>query len=910
MSADRSALPPLSRDDWRRLEPKLDALLDASVERRAALLAELSEGDADRAARLERLVEECERAYELLERPATDRFASLLADTDTSMPEALAGRYRPVRELGRGGMATVYLAHDARHDRDVAVKVVRPELAATLGMDRFLREIAIVAQLHHPHIVPLFDSGEANGTLFYVMPYLEGHSLRERLDRSGPLSIAQALVILRDVCDALTHAHERGIVHRDIKPDNVLLSGRHALVTDFGVARAVSVAAEQGMRTAAGVLLGTPAYMAPEQATGDPHIDHRADVYAFGVLAYELLAGRPPFVGDGPQDIVTAHLVQTPEPLAALRPDVPAPLAELVMTCLAKRPADRWPSADVMLARLNSIAATVGGVDSDERLMVAPRRRRRRHWMGAAALVAITAAGGLWALMRSRGQTASPSSLAVLMFRYGGQPELESLAIGLTTSLIGALGRVPSIDVRSMDAVWPYRDGRTPLDIVARRLDVGWLVGGQVVRLADSVVVSAELTEAATGRLRGRRTAVAAPGNELAVIESLVSAVASMLRERIGDQVRLEGWRAGTHNEAAFDGVNRAYKYVRDADYLMRAGDIAGAFSNLHRADSALASASAAAPTWAEPLIQRAWVARKLAFSLYGIGRSADSVASVVDRGIEHAKAARRVQPNDARAREAHGVLLYARGLLTASGADAEAALDSAARVLTEATDADTSLARGLNVLSSIHYARGNVEQARLSLARAYEADAYAEDAKQILSRLFTYNFVDQDDAEARRWCATYASSQPDDWFGGYCRLQLMAWDPAETPTASAAWQVARASTSVAPEAVRSAVAAQLGMLVAGVLARAGEADSARRVVAAIAERVRHDATMARAPFDLELMELEAGVRVLLHEPDLAVRLLGDYISRRPDRRAVLSRDRRFRDLPIRRLPDAGPSGS
>src|SRR5215210_314375 len=205
-------------------------------------------------------------------------------------------------------MATVYLAEDLRHRRKVALKLLRPELAASLGPDRFLREIRIAAQLQHPHILPLLDSGEIGGFLYYVMPYVDGESLRARLTRQGELSVPEAARVLREVADALSYAHERGVVHRDIKPDNVLLSGRHALVTDFGVAKAVSEATGTSTLTTAGVALGTPSYMAPEQATADPAVDHRADLYAVGVLGYELIAGRPPFAGRTSQETLAAHL--------------------------------------------------------------------------------------------------------------------------------------------------------------------------------------------------------------------------------------------------------------------------------------------------------------------------------------------------------------------------------------------------------------------------------------------------------------------------------------------------------------------------------------------------------------------------------------------------------------------------
>jgi tRNA A-37 threonylcarbamoyl transferase component Bud32/tetratricopeptide (TPR) repeat protein len=278
-----------------------------------------------------------------------------------SLVAALRLSYRIDRELGQGGMATVYLAHDVKHDRRVAVKVLRPELAASLGPDRFLREIKIAAQLQHPHILPLLDSGGADGFLYYVMPYIEGESLRDRLTRKGELPVAEAIRLLRDVADALSYAHGRGVVHRDIKPDNVMLSGRHALVMDFGVAKAVSEATGRQTLTTIGVALGTPAYMAPEQAAADPNVDHRADIYAVGAMGYELLTGRPPFVGMTPQQVLAAHVTEAPKPVTDHRAACPPGLAELIMRALAKRPADRWQSADEMVERLESLSTPSGG---------------------------------------------------------------------------------------------------------------------------------------------------------------------------------------------------------------------------------------------------------------------------------------------------------------------------------------------------------------------------------------------------------------------------------------------------------------------------------------------------------------------------------------------------------------------
>jgi len=267
-----------------------------------------------------------------------------MSDSLDNLKSALAGRYDIDREIGQGGMATVYVARDVKHNRQVAVKVLRPDLAAALGHERFLREIEIAANLTHPHILPLYDSGEADGFLYYVMPYIKGDTLRDRIDKEGELPIAEAVRIIREVTDALSFAHSQGVVHRDIKPDNIMLSGRHAMVMDFGVAKAVSEATGRNQLTTAGMALGTPTYMAPEQATADPHVDHRADIYAVGIMAYELLAGRTPFQGASPQAVLAAHVTEEAEPVSKHRNQVSPELESVVMKCLAKRPADRWQS--------------------------------------------------------------------------------------------------------------------------------------------------------------------------------------------------------------------------------------------------------------------------------------------------------------------------------------------------------------------------------------------------------------------------------------------------------------------------------------------------------------------------------------------------------------------------------------
>ena len=309
-----------------------------------------------------------------------------MTDVSARLATALAARYTVERELGHGGMATVYLAHDVKHGRAVAVKVLRPELAQAVTAERFLREISIAARLQSPHVLPLFDSGESDGLLYYVMPYVEGESLRDQLARQGALAPSEAMRLLRDIVDGLAHAHRHGVVHRDIKPDNVMIAERHAIVVDFGVAKAVSDATAHHDLTSIGISLGTPAYMAPEQVAADANIDHRADIYAVGVLAYELLAGRPPFAG-GAHALLAAHIANAPEPLSTVRPDVPPAIAQIVMKCLEKDPAARFQTADELLGAIESLTTPIA--------ITAPMSRARRFALGAVAatvFVALTVA--------------------------------------------------------------------------------------------------------------------------------------------------------------------------------------------------------------------------------------------------------------------------------------------------------------------------------------------------------------------------------------------------------------------------------------------------------------------------------------------------------------------------------------
>jgi Tol biopolymer transport system component/tRNA A-37 threonylcarbamoyl transferase component Bud32 len=336
------------------------------------------------------------------------------------LQSTLGASYSVERELGGGGMSRVFAAEDKELGRPVVVKVLPPELAAGLNAERFRREIQLAARLQHPHIVPLLSAGSGareaggRGMLYYTMPLIEGESLRARLAREGRLPIRDAARVLRDLADALAYAHARGVVHRDIKPENVLLSGHHALVADFGVARAVTSATEEATLTAAGVALGTPAYMAPEQVAADPGVDHRADIYALGALGYEILTGRPPFVGSTPREVLAAHIAAPPDHVTRHRDSVPPELARLVMRCLEKSPEDRWQTAEELLAQLEALAAPSGEVAP---AAAGPLRLWQRPapmvWLAASIIAVVAGVAGALALS-TRSQASAASPLRVL----------------------------------------------------------------------------------------------------------------------------------------------------------------------------------------------------------------------------------------------------------------------------------------------------------------------------------------------------------------------------------------------------------------------------------------------------------------------------------------------------------------
>jgi serine/threonine protein kinase/tetratricopeptide (TPR) repeat protein len=406
---------------------------------------------------------------------------------DERLQAALGSAYRLERELGGGGMSRVFVATESALGRQVVIKVLPPELAAGLSVDRFRREIQLAASLQHPHIVPLLAAGPAGDMLYYTMPLIEGESLRTRIARGGELPVGETVRILRDVVDALACAHERGIVHRDIKPDNVLISRHHGLVADFGVAKALSEATGESSVTSTGIALGTPAYMSPEQATADPHVDHRADIYAVGALAYEMLTGRPPFSGNSAQAVLAAQVTQIPDPVTRHRSSIPPALSALVMRCLEKRPADRFQSADELLHLLENMATpSAGTVPTEAKPAVSSPPRSTHQRYGAAYLVlgAIIVLGLAWSFARYSGSNepsgTTAKTIVVLPFENLGRSEDEYFADGVTEEITNRLTGLSGLRVISRNSAKGYKGTRKPLKQVGQEVGATFALTGTV----------------------------------------------------------------------------------------------------------------------------------------------------------------------------------------------------------------------------------------------------------------------------------------------------------------------------------------------------------------------------------------------------------------------------------------------
>ena len=804
-----------------------------------------------------------------------------MPDLLESLREALADRYAVERELGRGGMATVFLAEDLKHHRSVAIKVLHAELTAALGPERFLREIEIAARLQHPHILPLYDSGAAAGFLYYVMPYVEGESLRDRLTREKQLPQDDAIRIATEVAGALAYAHSRGVVHRDIKPENIMLSGGTAVVTDFGIARAVSAADQSRHLTQTGTIIGTPAYMSPEQATGATEIDGRSDQYSLACVLYEMLVGAPPFTGPNAQAIIARHSLDMVSPPSIVRESIPDAVEGAILRALSKVPADRFPTTALFAEALTRPSAATGAYRRAtlERGIKQPRRALWRLLPIAAVVAALAGYFALRSARAGRGAVASgldPRHLAVLYFDdLSRDHSLGYVADGMTEALIANLSQVQPLTVISRNGVIPYRGGSVPADSIARTLGVGTLVTGSVEQVGDHLHVTVRLVDGASGADIKRASFDHRAGDLVTAIrDSLSGRVAEFLRARLGEEVRLRTEQMGTSSVAAWSFKERAEKSRKDAEAALEGDHAAAALGDFHQADSLAGLAEAADDKWVDPIVFRGTLA-------YRRGRLAEDPTEAlgwIKTGLGHAERALRMAPSDGRALELRGTLHYFQWTLrvTPDPAAAQALLQSARQDLESAVQADPSLASAYSTLSHLYYQVEDVPAAVLAARRAYEQDAYLSVARDVLSRLFFGSLDLEQFSQAERWCGEATRRFSRDYRSAQCQLLLMA-TPVRPPDVERAWQLVALLDTVTPEAFRSYLRLESRLRAGGVIARAGLKDSARHVL----DRARAATTRVADPGQ-DLLAIEAYERTLLGDRDEAIALLKRYSAANP----------------------------
>ncbi len=800
---------------------------------------------------------------------------------------AVAERYVIERELGRGGMATVLLAQDLKHHRPVAVKILRPELAAALGPDRFLREIEIVAHLTHPHILPLHDSGEAAGSLYYVMPYVAGESLRNRLLREELLPLDEAVRIAVEVADALGYAHGQGFVHRDIKPENILLVEQHAVVADFGIARAVSAAG--GARvTSTGISVGTPGYMSPEQASGEQELDGRSDIFSLGCVLHEMLTGRLP-----PGRAEERRAAKSS--LHARRPTMSVAVQQVLDRALAAAPTDRFGSAHEFGAALAQARKSGAGHR--------PMRPRPRALLGVA--VVLVAAAGWWAWAR-RGPPAiaatgalNPTHVAVLYFDdLSDHRTLGPVANGLTEDLIDRLGQVQALHVISANGARPFRDRAVPLDSIARQLKVGTVVAGSVTGSRARLRVAVRLIDAESGQQLQSQTFQRPGADLLGLRDSVAEKIASFLRERLGQSIQLRAQRASTNSVAAWELYQRAQALWEDARTLMQAGDVRAGADAVWAADSLLARAQVIDQRWILPIIARGWytltqgrltlMARPAGASV-SPARPARAFADWVARGMGFAQQALAHKPGDPQALALRGTLRYE--VWRNAPLAAPDTLAAAERDLRAAVVSDPTVARAWYALAEMYYSTGRFTEAEQSARRALDADAYLSDAATVIADLYFAMLLRERFDEAHDWCQQGIQRFPRDPNFVDCELRILGWSAKGEHQIATAWRLLTNAETMDSGGPTTVPWLDRRLMVAAVVARTGLADSARAVLLRARRGAQDDSLAA------QIADEEAYVRLLLGERDEALRLLTGYLRWRPQSRESIGQSPWFRPL-------------
>ncbi|HEV8448943.1 MAG TPA: serine/threonine-protein kinase [Gemmatimonadaceae bacterium] len=835
--------------------------------------------------------------------------------TDTQLrslqPQTLLGeRYRLEREVGRGGMAVVWLAHDLKLNRDVAIKVLLGELAFAMGPERFRREIDVVSRLSHPYILAIDDFGEYEGHLYYVMPFIAGETIHKRLERERQLPLQDALRIAYQVASALDYAHKQGIVHRDIKPENILLQNGEALVADFGIARAITEGGGARL-TSTGVTLGTPTYMSPEQAMADPGIDGRSDIYSLGCVLYEMIAGQPPFSGPTAQSIIARHALDEVPSLVIVRGTVPEEVEDIVLQSLAKLPADRFASAGDMAEALREImtgGTTAARKTGGKRRTTTQRRRARQaqaSWkryalIGGMAVPVLAAIAWAAVHFSHRGGQASrigtdsdPNHIAVLYFDDQSDGKLRALSDGLTESLIDELGAVKQLKVTSRNGVAPYKGKNVSPDSLRKALKVGTIVSGSVAQSGDRLRVKVQLVDAVDGNQLASKTFEKSRSDLFALQDTLAKEVSLALRKQLGNEIDNVTARPGTSNAQAWEALQQVRQAIASVDSVARSGGAQPALDYIASTDAELDRIAAMDKKWAAPVVLKGMNAVKR-LSLFANAQP-QQIPKWLDEGSKDAEQALQVAPNDPPALELRGDIGYFRWAFnqTPDPTNSRKLLDQAEADLRAATTATPMQASAWNALSYVLNSKNKFSDAKLAAQRAYESDPYLKDADRTVWRLFQNSVAIGNRTESEKWCAFGRQRFPTSFRFSECRLWVYQL-PGEKISADSVWASYREFIDRVPASQKPYNQLKGGMLVALGLLRAGVSpDSAR----AVANRSRGDSQIDPSA---SLLLYEAYFRAQVGDKSDAIRLLTKFFASNPPQQAFAKDDDSWWWEPIR----------
>ena len=821
----------------------------------------------------------------------------------STLQTALAGRYAFERELGRGGMATVFLARDLTHERYVAVKVLLPELAATLGQERFLREIEVGTALQHPRIVGVLDSGQADGVLYYVMPFVDGASLRDRLTREKQLPVDDTIRIAQQVADALAYAHSKGVIHRDIKPENILLDANGAMVADFGIARAVSVAGGETL-TRTGMAVGTPTYMSPEQAMGSRDVTPESDIYSLACVVYEMLAGQPPFTGPTAMALLARHSLDNVPSLKIVRGTVPDAVEDAIVRAMAKVPADRFHSATDFSAALtddegaarrrrDSLKAKAIAAETVERPKFESRKNRRTAMLAGAVLTPLIIAAAWFGWQKTRAP-ATPAGLegdfakkniAVMYFEdRSPKKDLGYLADGLTEALIDELSAVPQLKVVSRNGSATFKGKVAPSDSIARVLKVGTVVSGTVEPAAEGAVrITVRLDDALSNQQIDKTQIVQSTSNTIALQDSLAHRVSFFLRKRVGQEIQELTSRVGTRNAAAWEALQRARQTSGEVDKLVAARDVPAALAKINEADSALAKVEGIDNNWRAPIVDRGWLAYRAARL---VGPTGADYRKYIDAGLAYADRALQKAPNDPDALEVRGTLHYVQWLsnMAPNPTAASALLNSAEQDLRATTNAFTQRATAWNFLSHLLMNKGQLSQAKLAAEKAYQADPFLTNVDVTIQRAFiaSLNIGIRDEAE--KWCAEGQSRFPQNFRFIECKLFLYGLPDVKPPNLAEVWKTYDEYVKASPANLQKFDELKGKMMVALAFVRANQPDSAK----ALARSAQGDPQIDPRG---ELTNLAAIVYTQSGDKDAAIDLIARFLAANPQQQAFAAND-------------------